>query len=265
MSIQIRYFAEGSESVALVTGAASGIGSAAVRRLHEAGVRKFVLIDRNADALRQTAAALSASEVVPRVQDVADEAAWLETKDSVSRFGRLDFVVASAGIADAAAITEMDFAFWRRVLSTNLDGVFLTLKHGMSLMKRAGRGGSIVVVSSVSAIKCEVTTGAYGASKAAVAQLTKVAAKEGAADGIRVNAILPGGVETPIWRSVPYFQERVRELGSEQAALAEMGRQMPLGRYATAEEIADQIVYLLAGAGGPMTGAHIVVDGGYSL
>jgi 2-keto-3-deoxy-L-fuconate dehydrogenase len=265
MSIQIKYFAEGSEAVALVTGAASGIGSATARRLHEAGLRKFVLVDRNADALRQSVAELSASDVVLRVHDVADEAAWRETMESTNRFGRLDLVVASAGVADAAAITDMDFALWRRVLSTNLDGVFLTLKHGMSLMKRAGRGGSIVVVSSVSAIKSEITTGAYGASKAAVAQLTKVAAKEGAPDGIRVNAILPGGVETPIWRSVPYFQDRVRELGSEQAALAEMGRQMPLGRYATAVEIADQIVYLLAGAGGPMTGAQVVVDSGYSL
>lgn len=265
MSIQIRYFAEGSDAVALVTGAASGIGAATARRLHDAGLRRFVLVDRDADGLHGCAAALTASDVVLGAQDVANEAAWLETVESMSRFGRLDFVVASAGVADAAPIAEMDFALWRRVLSTNLDGVFLTLKHGMSLMKRAGRGGSIVVVSSVSAIKSEVTIGAYGASKAAVAQLTKVAAKEGAPDGIRVNAILPGGVETPIWRSVPYFRQRVEELGSEQAALAEMGRQMPLGRYATADEIAGQIVYLLAGAGGPITGAHIVVDSGYSL
>jgi NAD(P)-dependent dehydrogenase (short-subunit alcohol dehydrogenase family) len=203
--------------------------------------------------------------VLLRAQDVADEAAWLSTMESMGRFGRVDFIVASAGIAAAAPIVDMELATWKRVMSANLDGVFLTLKHGMSLMKRAKRGGAIVVVSSAAAIKAEITTGAYAASKAAVVHLARVAAKEGAPDGIRVNTILPGGVETPIWRGMPFFEQMVRELGSEQAALAQMGKQIPLGRYAQAEEIADQIVYLLAGAGGPTTGASMVVDGGYLL
>jgi 2-keto-3-deoxy-L-fuconate dehydrogenase len=80
-----------------------------------------------------------------------------------------------------------------------------------------------------------------------------------------VNAILPGGVATPIWRNVPFFKDLVRDLGSEQAAIDAMGKGMPLGRYATAEEIAAQIVFLLSDSAGPMTGASVLVDSGYTL
>lgn len=254
------------ETVALVTGAASGIGAAVVVALHASGVQRFVLVDRDPRGLASLTESLESAQVLQRVQDVADEAAWVETARQMHvRFGRLDLVVANAGIADAGLITELPFEQWRRVLSVNLDGVFLTLKSGLALIKEGQRGGACVVVSSASAVKAEPGVGAYGASKAAVVQLAKVAAKECAADRIRVNAILPGGVATPIWRAVPYFQELARELESETAALEAMGKAMPLGRYATAEEIASQIVFLLSHAAGPMTGASVVVDGGYTL
>lgn len=265
MSLPINYFANGSATVALVTGAASGIGAATVRRLYDAGIRSFVLIDRNADALRECAEPLTGADALLRAHDVADDAAWRSTVESMTRFGRLDLVVANAGVADGAEIAAMDFAAWRRIISTNLDGVFLTLKHGMALIKAGANGGAIAIVSSAAAIKAEIGTGAYAASKAAVMQLARVAAKEGAPDRIRVNTLLPGGVETPIWRDVPFFKQLVEQLGSEQAALAQMGRQMPLGRYAKADEIAAHIVYLLSDACGPMTGASIVIDSGYTL
>jgi NAD(P)-dependent dehydrogenase (short-subunit alcohol dehydrogenase family) len=159
----------------------------------------------------------------------------------------------------------MDVQAWRRVLSVNLDGVFLTLKHSLPLIRDGRRGGAVVVVSSVSAVKAEPGVAAYGASKAAVVQLARVAAKEHAADGIRVNVVLPGGVATPIWKGVSFFQDLVKQHGSEEAAIAAMGAQMPLKRYARAEEIAGQIAYLLSDASGPMTGTSVVMDSGYSL
>jgi NAD(P)-dependent dehydrogenase (short-subunit alcohol dehydrogenase family) len=123
-----------------------------------------------------------------------------------------------------------------------------------------------VVVSSASAVKAEPGVGAYGASKAALLQLARVAAKEGASRGVRINAILPGGVQTPIWREMPFFREMIADLGSEAAAFEALaGMATPLGRYATPEEIAGQIAFLLSPASGSMTGAALVVDGGYTL
>ncbi len=254
------------ETAALVTGAGSGIGAATVRALHARGVRGFVLIDRDERSMEALSESLTDAQLLHCTHDVADEASWVDTVQRLrSSIGRLDLLVANAGVADAAPLTEMSFELWRRVLSVNLDGVFLTLKHGLSLMKAGQRGGACVVVASAAAVRAEPGVGAYAASKAAVVQLAKVAAKECAGDRIRVNTILPGGVATPIWRNVPFFRDLVRDLGSEDAALEVMGKGMPLGRYATAEEIASQIVFLLSDAAGPMTGASVLVDSGYTL
>lgn len=128
------------------------------------------------------------------------------------------------------------------------------------------RNRSIVLVSSVSGLKAEPGVAAYGASKAALIQLARVAAKEGALVGVRVNAIAPGGVETPMWRGVPFFTELVRDTGSEAAAykaMAEMAT--PLGRYASAREIAGQILFLLSEDAATVTGITFASDGGYSL
>jgi NAD(P)-dependent dehydrogenase (short-subunit alcohol dehydrogenase family) len=155
---------------------------------------------------------------------------------------------------------------WRRIMATNLDGVFLTLRCAMKLMQQGQRGGAIVVVASAAAIKAEVGTAAYAASKSGALQLARVAAKEGAGEHSRVNAVLPGGVETPIWRSVPFFQEVLAQTGSERAAFDQMAAMAtPLGRYATAEEIAEQIVWLLSDRTSTMTGAAVSIDGGYTL
>ena len=122
------------------------------------------------------------------------------------------------------------------------------------------------MVASAAALKAEPGIAAYAASKAGALQLARVAAKEGAPDRIRVNAILPGGVQTPIWRDVPFFQQLVQETGDEQAAFDRMAAlATPLGQYATADEIANQIAFLLSDAASSMTGAALVVDGGYTL
>ena len=251
--------------VALITGAASGIGAAAARRFAADGVGALVLIDRNPAALNVFAATIDGPQKLVITRDVTDDLGWRETEDDIrDRFGGVDIAVANAGVSDAGTIADLSFEAWRRVLSVNLDGVFLTLRCAMRLMK--DRGGAIVVVSSASAVKAEIGVGAYGASKAGAAQLARVAAKEGAAAGIRVNAILPGGVETPIWSTMPFFQDLVHEHGSQRAAFDAMAKMAtPLARYATADEIAGQIAFLCSPAAATMTGATLVVDGGYTL
>ena len=262
-------FAQGAERVALVTGAASGIGAATVGRLAEEGIGGLALLDRDGAGLERLAGglALPAARVLLRAQDVADEAAWAATAAAIGeRFGRLDLAVANAGVAAGGTIVECSIADWRHILSTNLDGAFLTLQASMRLMLEGQRGGAIVVVASAAAVKAEIGTSAYGASKAGVVQLARVAAKEGAAARIRVNSILPGGVITPLWRTVPFFQDLVTQTGSEEAAFTAMaGMATPLGRYATADEVAEQIVWLLSDRTAAMTGSAVLIDGGYVL
>jgi NAD(P)-dependent dehydrogenase (short-subunit alcohol dehydrogenase family) len=254
--------------VALITGAASGIGAAIARRIGDKALGGLILIDRDEAGL---AAAADQVENAPEristlVFDVTDPDRWAAARGFITeQYGALDWAVANAGIAHAAPIVDMPFDEWRQVMAVNLDATFLTIQTAMQVMRDAGHGGSIVALSSAAGQKAEPGVSAYGASKAGLEQLVRVAAKEGAADGIRVNAIAPGGVETPMWRRVPMFQELVRETGSERAAFDHLAQlATPLGRYATAEDIARLAEMLLLDAS-PITGAVLVADGGYTL
>jgi len=255
--------------VALITGAGSGIGAATAQRLVGEGVRRMILTDRDGASVAAVAASLNLDErdVMTASFNVADETAWAANCAVIrERFGRLDLAVANAGVTSGGTIAESAFGEWRRVMSTNLDGVFLTLKNTMKLMEEGRQGGAIVVVSSVTGVKAQPGTAAYGASKAAVLQLAKVAAVEGAPYRIRVNSILPGGTETPIWRDVPFFRDQFAKTGSEQGAFNAMAAMTtPLGRYAKAEEIAGQIAFLLSQTAATITGAELVSDGGYAI
>jgi NAD(P)-dependent dehydrogenase (short-subunit alcohol dehydrogenase family) len=243
---------------ALVTGAASGIGAASTHWLAARGVARFLLVDLDERALDNVD---PGGEVLRFAGDVADPELW---RGVAEHSGAIDFAVLNAGCADSAPIADIDFARWRRVLSANLDGMMLSLQCAVRAM--AASGGSIVLTASVSGIKAEPGTAAYGASKAGVIQLAKVAAREGAPLSIRVNAIAPGGVDTPIWDQIPMFRDLVAEQGGRENAIAAMGRMAnPLGRYARAEEIAAQIGFLLSDDAATITGAILVSDGGYGL
>jgi NAD(P)-dependent dehydrogenase (short-subunit alcohol dehydrogenase family) len=249
---------EFENAIVLVTGAASGIGAAAAKLLAEGGARKLILLDQSEDRLRDFAFSLPCERQVI-IGDVADEQLW-EKADLTG----LTHALVNAGVGAGGTIEETSIADWRRVLSVNLNGAFLTLQAAMRAMR--ANGGSIVLTASVAGLKAEPGIGAYGASKAAAIHLVRIAAKEGAANRIRVNAIAPGGVETPIWAGVPFFQDLVERLGSEEAAFAAAGaKATPMGRFATAEEIAGQIGFLLSEKAAFMTGACLVADGGYSL
>ncbi len=247
-------------AIALVTGAASGIGAAVATRLAEQGAKKLILVDLDEDRLRDFAFSLPCERQV-LIGDVADEDFWT-TADLTG----LTHAVVNAGIGAGGPIAETSLAEWRRVMSPNLDGAFLTLQAAMRAIKAGGSGGSIVMTASVAGVKAEPGIAAYGASKAAVIHLARIAAKEGAPDQIRVNAIAPGGVETAIWHAVPFFQDLVKASGSEAAAFKAMGSSgTPFGRFAKPEEIAAQIAFLLSDECGFVTGACLVSDGGYSL
>lgn len=251
---------EFSNRTALITGAASGIGAATARWLAARGIAQLVLVDRDAAGLAALDLPCPARTYTG---DVADEALWDEIEDEVPG---LDHALLNAGIADGCAIADLSFAEWRRMMGTNLDGMFLSLRTSLRIMRRAGTGRSLVLTASISGVKAEPGTAAYGASKAGVIQLAKVAAKEAAALGIRINAIAPGGVDTPIWDEVPFFQDMIREHGSRDAAVAAMGKlATPLGRYSSAEEVAGQIGFLLSDAAAGITGSVLAADGGYSL
>lgn len=240
----------------LVTGAASGIGLATARHLAAEGASRLVLVDRDAEAL--TAIDLPCTlDLLPG--DVADEGFW----DGAAPFlVGIDGAVVNAGVAGAGAIADLAFAEWRRILSVNLDGAFLTLRAALRAM---ADGGAIVATASAAGIKAEAGVAAYGASKAALIHLVKVAAKEAAARRIRVNAIAPAGVETPVWDAIPMFASRVAAIGRD-AAFAELaGLATPLGRYAKPEEIAGQIGFLLSDAAALITGSCLLSDGGYTL
>ena len=248
-----------SGKTALVTGAASGIGAAVAVALAEAGVAKLVLVDIDKDAL---GAMRMDCEVATFAGDVADEALWDRIE---SECGPLDLALLNAGIAgEGAPIAKMPLSNWRKVVSVNLDGVFLSLRSAMRL---ANDGASVVITGSVAGLKAEQGIGPYGASKAAVLHLTKIAAKEAAARRIRVNAIAPGGVDTAIWDGAPFFEDLVvKHQGDRAGALATLAESMtPMGRFETSEEIAGQVLFLLSDAAGTMTGTTLVTDGGYRL
>ena len=186
--------------VAIVTGAASGIGAACVETLARAGA-KVLATDIDRVGGEELAARITAAggDAVFLDQDVTDEARWPQVIAAAeTRFGRLDIMVANAGICLVVPILAMTLADWRRQQSINLDGVFLAVKYAMPAMRKSG-GGSIIVMSSVAGLRGAAGFAAYCATKGGVRLFAKAAALEGAAHNIRVNSVHPGIIDTPIW------------------------------------------------------------------
>jgi len=243
--------------VALVTGAASGIGAACAKALAARGAARLFLVDVDGPGLE--ALDLGACEVHRIVGSVADEALW---QDLEPRLAGLDHAIVNAGIGAGGPLASLSLADWRRVMAVNLDGAFMTL--ATSLRAIAGKSGSIVITASTTGLKPVPGIGPYGVSKAAVAHMARIAAAENARAGIRVNAIAPGGVDTAIWESGEDFTASVAAIGRE-ATMAKMAKTTPSGRFASSEEMADSILYLLSDAAANITGHVMVSDGGFTL
>ena len=243
-----------SEKIALITGGASGIGLATAHRFVEHGAT-VVIADLDLAAAERAASGFERLHAVGL--DVVDETAWAAVvADVLARFGRLDVLVNSAGVATFTDIERCTLAEWRRTMSINADGTFLGCREGVRAMKT--HGGSIVNLSSVSGLIGGRNTAAYSASKGAVRLLTKTVALHCAARhyGIRCNSVHPAIIETPMAASIIEAGARADERRT--ALLA----QIPLGRFGAASEVADMILYLASDESRFVTGSEFVIDGG---
>jgi NAD(P)-dependent dehydrogenase (short-subunit alcohol dehydrogenase family) len=255
--------------VALVTGGASGIGRAISELLASEGASVIVT---DVDELKgpDVVAGIkkSGGEAVFLHQDVTSEPRWAEVIGEIERrFGRLDVLVANAGIGiGAPSIVDMSLADWRRQTAINLDGVFLSVKYSLPLMRETSHkssGGSIIMMSSLAGLRGAPTLAGYSATKGGVRLFAKSVALEcaSAGDGIRVNSVHPGIIDTPIWGKIPAGGHA----GGQNApidceALAQMAT--PLGRAGAAREIAQGVLFLASDASSYMTGSEFVIDGG---
>ena len=244
-----------SDKVAFVTGAASGIGRATAVAFATEGARVAIL-DLTGDALAETADAVrnAGAEALVIACDVSQpEQVEAAIGQVVETFGRLDIAFNNAGVENKAApVAEIALDEWDRILDINLRGTFVCMKHELAQMVRQG-SGVIVNTSSGAGVRGVAGGASYAASKHAIIGLTKSAALDYAKQNIRVNAILPGNIETPM-------MDRFTNGDIQKAIDLE-----PVGRLGKPEEIANAVLWMSADLGGFVTGAAISVDGGWSL
>ncbi|MEV6284339.1 SDR family oxidoreductase [Kribbella sp. NPDC051770] len=244
-------------SQVVVTGGAAGIGRGAVERFVAAGARVFVL-DRDTEALAALRAELG-DQVNALTVDVGDRDALAAAAGQVSAAlggEPLSALVCAAGVQRYGTVVETPDTVYDDVMTINVGGVFFACRSFVPLLSR---GGSVVVVSSVQAYAAQHGVAAYSMGKGALLSLVRAMAVDHAADGIRVNAVCPGSVDTPMLRSAAAEFSGGR---STDEVVAEWGRSHPLGRVATPGEVAEVIHFLTSPAAAFVTGADVKVDGG---
>lgn len=238
--------------VALITGAARGLGLAAARKFLAEGWR-VAMLDILGDTLRQAEAAINQPEATLSLEaDIADPAAIISAVAKAHKhFGRIDALVNNAGIAVFKPILEVTLEDWSRVMAVNLTGPFLMTQAVAPIMRDQG-GGAVVNITSISGLRASTLRVAYGTSKAGLAHLTKQQAAEFGALNIRVNAVAPGPVNTAMAKAVHTPEIR-----------ADYHDHIPLNRYGLEEELANAIYFLCSDQAGYITGQVLCVDGGF--
>jgi NAD(P)-dependent dehydrogenase (short-subunit alcohol dehydrogenase family) len=247
--------------VACITGGASGIGQAIASLMVDRGHRVIVA---------DIAPGESNSDVVCAPHDVGDEQSWIDLMNKIStEFGGLHVLVNNAGLCINRATTEMTLQSWRRQMTVNLDGTFLGMKHGIPLIASSG-GGAIVNIASVAGIRGIPGLGGYCASKAGIIYLGKSAALECAAqrNNIRINTVLPGAIETPIWAKLGNdgdlpASDAAREAATQAQRTAATAA-TPIGFPGAPLDIAKMVAFLVSDEARFITGAEFIVDGGAS-
>jgi NAD(P)-dependent dehydrogenase (short-subunit alcohol dehydrogenase family) len=239
--------------VAIVTGAARGIGAATASRFAEEGA-KVVLADVLEESNQQLAAALNGRgyEVLAMNLDVTEEEQWRRVVDStVAHFGGFNVLVNNAAVVARESLMDLSLDTWNHVMNVNVTGCFLGIKAAVGWMRGNG-GGSIINISSINGIIGTPTHTAYNSSKGAVRILTKSTAIAHAKDGIRINSVHPGLIDTPQTMTVdPDVKQR-------------MIQQYPIGRSGRPEEVANACLFLASDESSFVLGAELVVDGGYT-
>ncbi len=247
--------------VALITGAASGIGLATAARFLDEGAA-VVLADIQADLVRAEADRIDrgTGRTLALTLDVTDSAATRAAVDAtVARFGRLDILFANAGIGYSGAIVDASDDDWDRVMDVNAKGVFLSTREAIRrMLAQSPPGGSVIINGSISGLAGIPGQAPYAPSKGAVVQLTRQLAVEYAARGVRVNCVCPGTVDTPVLR------RGMAMSGDPDGFLAMLVAGHPIGRIGRAEEIAAAVAFLGSDDASFVTGAILPVDGGYT-
>jgi NAD(P)-dependent dehydrogenase (short-subunit alcohol dehydrogenase family) len=246
---------------AIVTGGASGIGEACSETLAREGASVLITdIDdlRGKDVVARIAKAGGTAHYLRH--DVRDEATWPGViAEAEKRFGRLDIMVANAGVGIMVPLAEMTLADWQKQQAINLDGVFLSIKHAIPALKKQG-GGSIVLMSSIAGLRGAPGLAAYSATKGGVRLLAKSVALEHAEDNIRCNSVHPGIIATPIWEKIPTGASNRRNSAIDPRERA--AGVVPLPRVGEAQDIANGVLFLCSEAANYMTGQELVIDGG---
>lgn len=237
-----------SENVAIVTGAARGIGLATTDLFREMGWR-VAMVDRDANILQEEA--VQREGVLAVAQDVSTpEGADALVAETLNWGGRVDALINNAGVAEFGPVEETDFTTWRRVMDTNLDGVFLCTQAATPALRESK--GAVVNIASISGLRASTLRVAYGTSKAAVIQLSKQYAAELGEYGIRVNCVAPGPVRTKLAMAV-HSQEIIDAYHDA----------IPLNRYGSEREIAEAICFLASDRASYVTGQVLAADGGF--
>jgi 3-hydroxybutyrate dehydrogenase len=254
------------DKVAIVTGAASGIGKEIAKTyVREGG--KVVIADNNQAAPDATAAELGgASKALGVTMDVTNEdAVDAGVAKTVAQFGKLDILVSNAGIQTVEPLDQFKFGDWKRLLSIHLDGAFLTTRAALRQMYKQGTGGSIIYMGSVHSKEASVLKAPYVTAKHGLIGLAKVVAKEGAAHGVRANVICPGFVRTPLVdKQIP---EQAKELGiSEEDVIKHvMLKETVDGEFTTVQDVAEAALFFAAFESNALTGQSLVVSHGWFM
>ncbi|RVW02760.1 glucose 1-dehydrogenase [Rhodococcus xishaensis] len=246
-----------ADKVAIVTGAGAGIGAAIARAYGAEGAR-VVVSDINGEAAREVSSSIEGSIAV--TADVADEEQVVElVRRTVAEFGGLHVVVPNAGIATTKPLLETSLEDWRKVMSVNLDGVFLTIRHCLPAMLDSG-GGSIVNISSIASTTGSALIGSYSAAKAAVRNLTETLSAELRFQNIRANALLPGFIATDLVKS--HQPDLERALGLEAGGFDNLIAAKQT-RYGRTEEVAAAAVFFASDQSSWCNGSSLILDGGF--
>jgi len=241
------------DNVVIVTGGAGGIGEATARLFAEEGA-KVVIADysERGEEVVRAINGMGLDSFFIQTDVTSEESVMQMVETTVNRYGRLDVLFANAGVASDGPTDQVDYEVWQKTIQVNLSGVFLCNKHAIKQMLAQGDGGAIVNCGSVHSFVGKARVSAYASAKGGVHMLTRSSAAAYAAKGIRVNTVCPGYIETSLISGLP--EEMLRYLQA----------QHPIGRLGTAEEVGKTVLFLASKDASYITGASLLVDGGYT-